>query len=107
MKGILILVLVFFAVFLAAFIFMICYKGGNKSRKFNVLKKYIDNNPVAETGKKKKSGVQPSKYVVVLKEKDKENSETYRCEKEVYDKLRIGRTAEVVVKSGNIVKFIK
>jgi len=107
MKGILILVLVFFVVFITAFIFMICYKGGNKSKKFSVLKKYIDNNPAVETGKKKKSDVQLSKYVVVLKEKDKDNSETYRCEKEIYDKLRIGRTAEVVVKSGNIIKFVK
>jgi hypothetical protein len=110
MNGIVILLIIFFAVLVAAFIFMLCYKG-NKSIKVHVAKKYIDNNPVSDSGKnskkKKKNDTPVSKYVLMLKEDKKDTVCSYRCEKEMYDKMRIGKDYEVIIKSGNIKKIIK
>lgn len=111
MNGIAILVIGFFAVFLISFIFMLCYKG-NKSIKVHVAKKYIDNNPVPDNQenskkKKKKNNVPVSKYVLMLREDKKDTVYPYRCEKEIYDKMRIGKDYEVIIKSGIVTEIIK
>lgn len=104
MKSIVILVIIFGIITITAGILTVALRKGNK-RKIHIVRKYIDNNPPVEDKKKNKKEL--SKYVVEYRIEKEDDIKVKRCDKEMYDKFRIGRDYEVKMKKKEIESIIK
>ncbi len=92
-----IIAIVFGVILIVAFVMFLCCRG--KDRNIHIVRKYIDKNPPVD---KKKNPL--SEYVIEFKYKKNEKATVLRCDKEIYDKLRIGKDYNVEFKSKKIVK---
>lgn len=99
MKGIVILVIVFF-VLTGVLCFAIFYKGGQK--KIHISRKYIENAP------DDKKSIDGKNYIVECKYgNNNDKIHKLKCTKEMYDKFRMGNDYTVVLKSSRIAKIVK